>query len=459
MRDETLVAAARDEEHLRLIRRLALRSYIAVPLATDGSIAGVLTLAMAESGREFDERDLELASALADRAGLAVNHARLFAAANAARSEAEQANRAKDEFLAMLGHELRNPLAPILTALQLMKLRTPTAIERERSVLERQVRHVVRLVDDLLDVSRIASGKIELSREAVALSDTVAEALELAGPLLHERRHEVMTDVARTLCVDGDPVRLAQVVSNLISNAAKYTEPGGRIEITGAREGEEVVLRVRDNGVGLHPELLPRVFDLFVQGGQSLDRAKGGLGLGLAIVRSVVELHGGRVFAESDGPGQGSEFRVVLPALDVRSPVRERTPASAAARRTAGVRVLIVDDNEDALELLAEALTMSGYETHTAADAATAITRAEALVPDVALLDIGLPAMDGYQLARRLRETAGLEKLKLVAVTGYGRAADKERARTAGFDEHLVKPISVDEVQRVVERLLTIGAG
>jgi PAS domain S-box-containing protein len=457
--DQALVAAARDEEHLELMRRLQLRSYLAVPLVTQGAVIGVITLATADSGRHYGQADLDLAGALADRAALAVNHSRLYDESTAARLEAERANRAKDEFMAMLGHELRNPLAPILTALQIMKLRAPTALERERAILERQVKHVVSLVDDLLDVSRITSGKIELARERVVLSEMVAKALEQVGPLLEQRRHDVRIDVSEQLAVAGDPIRLAQVLSNLLSNAAKYTEPGGRIEVTGSREGDDVVLRVADNGVGVHPDLLPRVFDLFMQGAQSLDRALGGLGLGLAIVRSVVELHAGRVSAHSDGPGSGSEFRVILPALDADLVTAEPSPGVARAPVTSGVKVLIVDDNEDARELLSEALALSGYETYTAVDAASAITRAEALRPHVALLDIGLPVMDGYDLARQLRQTSGLEQLRLVAITGYGQAADRERARAAGFDAHLVKPISLEDVQRVVERLLAVGPG
>jgi PAS domain S-box-containing protein len=448
--DEALVAAARDEQHLGLIRRLQLRSYIAAPLVTHGSVIGVLTLAMADSGRHYSEQDLELACALADRAALAVNHSRLYDEATAARREAERASRAKDEFLAMLGHELRNPLAPILTALQVMKLRASSEMEREREILERQVKHVVTLVDDLLDVSRITTGKIELARERIVLRDIVARAVEQVWPLLEERRHEVEVELPEELAVAGDPVRLAQVVANLVSNAAKYTEPGGRIQVAATREGSDVVLRVADNGVGLHPDLVPRVFDLFVQGRRSLDRAQGGLGLGLAIVRSVVELHGGRVSAHSDGLGSGSEFRVILPALDTELVAPAPPPEPARAPLAGGVKVLIVDDNEDALELLSEALVLSGYETHTAADAASALMCAEAVRPQVALLDIGLPIMDGYDLARRLRQTSGLEHVRLVAITGY-----RERARSAGFDEHLVKPISVDDLKRVVEQLLT----
>jgi CheY-like chemotaxis protein len=258
----------------------------------------------------------------------------------------------------------------------------------------------------------------------------------------------------RGLRVLGDPVRLAQVLSNLLTNAAKYTMPGGRIEVVGRREGDRIVVVVRDDGVGIDPELLPHVFELFVQGGQSLDRAKGGLGLGLAIVRNIVELHGGRVFAESAGAGQGSEFRVALPALE-GTPADETGPGPLAPSAGTGRRkVLLVDDNEDALVLLGEALTLAGYDVRTASDPITALERAGEVKPMAAVLDIGLPVMDGYELARRLRATPGLEDLKLVALTGYGQPGDRARAREAGFDEHLVKPVVVDELERVLERLV-----
>ena len=451
--DAMLVAAARDEEHLALIRKLELHSYLAVPLKVNQRVLGVLTLAMAESARRYGPRDLEVATQLADRAALAVGQARLFEDTLHARTEAERANRAKDEFLAMLGHELRNPLAPILTALELMKTRAPTVLERERAVLERQVKHLVTLVDDLLDVSRIARGKVELAKERVDLADTVGKALELAGPVLAERQHEIIREVAEGLVVVGDSVRLSQVLANLLTNAAKYTPAGGRIEVLGERRGAEVLLRVRDNGVGIAPDLLPRVFDLFVQGGQSLDRAQGGLGLGLAIVRSVVELHGGKVFADSAGPGQGSEFRIVLPAAGEMAAPSDVPVAGVSRSPERRLRVLVVDDNQDALELLAEALVLLGHEAVTAPDAATGLDRAEASKPDVGLLDIGLPGMDGYELCRRLRATPGLQSIKLVAITGYGQAADRAQAAAAGFDQHMVKPISVESLQKLLDRL------
>jgi PAS domain S-box-containing protein len=451
--DDMLAASLRDPEHLALVRRLHLRSYVAVPLTSNGATLGVLSLAMAESGRKYGADDLALATAIADRAALAVNHARLFDAATRARDEAERANRTKDEFLAMLGHELRNPLAPILTALQLMKRRAPEALARERAVLERQIRYMVTLVDDLLDVSRIARGKIELAREAVDVAETVARALEMAGPILEERRHVVTRDVPEGLLVTGDAVRLAQVVANLLTNAAKYTEAGGHITISAAAESGEIVLQVRDDGVGIAPDLLPRIFELFVQGGQALDRDKGGLGLGLAIVRSVVALHGGRVTAASAGRGQGSTFEVRLPARADRTDPSAQVPVAPAPATASGLDILVVDDNVDALELLADALVFAGHRAYQATNADEALAIARAHRPAVALLDIGLPIVDGYELARRLR-ALGDPALKLVAITGYGAPADREKTRAAGFNAHLVKPVALDELERVIARVV-----
>jgi signal transduction histidine kinase len=456
MRDSMLDAAAEARAHLESLRAIGLGSFIGVPLHVHGELMGVISLALCRGKRGYQSDDLQLATELADRAGLAVSNARLFARAEAARRDAEQANRAKDEFLAMLGHELRNPLAPIVTALQLMKLRAADVFDKERSIVERQVRHMVTLVDDLLDVSRITRGKVELNREPVELIATVHKALELAGPLIEQRQHTVDVAVNGTLRVLGDTVRLAQVVSNLLTNAAKYTPPRGHIWISASVQGGEVTLTVRDDGVGIEPELLPRMFDLFVQGGQALDRSQGGLGLGLTIVRSVVELHGGRVLAHSEGRGKGSEFSFSLPLLGGAAAARlvsENRPQPTAAK-VKGARILIVDDNLDALALLSEALQLVGYETHEAEDAAGAIATAQTIMPQLALLDIGLPVMNGYELARRLRAIPGLEQIKLAALTGYGQPSDKERTREAGFDEHLVKPIAIERVQQVVARLL-----
>jgi PAS domain S-box-containing protein len=381
-----------------------------------------------------------------------------------ARREAETASRAKDEFLAMLGHELRNPLSPILTALELMRRRDPSALSRERTLIERQVQHVVRLVDDLLDVSRITRGKVELKRRPVDLGDVVATAIEMASPLLENRRHRLDVDVPRRgLLVDGDPARLAQVMSNLLTNSAKYTEPGGRIEVRAGREGRDVVVRVRDSGIGIPPELLPRVFDLFVQSQRALDRSQGGLGLGLTIVKSLTEMHGGRVSAESAGPGRGSTFSVRLPALSAAA----LTPAPGSlllprTRRRALVprRVLVVDDNQDAADALVEALLAVGHQAVVAYDGPGALDAALRLRPEVAFLDIGLPVMDGYELARRIRDLIG-PGVKLVAVTGYSQERDRALSRAAGFDEHLVKPVDLERLESLLEQLIrsTEGAG
>jgi signal transduction histidine kinase/DNA-binding response OmpR family regulator len=380
----------------------------------------------------------------------------------ASEAKAEAANRAKDEFLAVLGHELRNPLAPILTALQIMRLRDRDSGAKERSIIERQAQHLVRLVDDLLDVSRITRGKIELKTERVELGDVVARAIEMTSPVLEQRQHHLDVHVlARGLAVDGDPDRLAQVVSNLLTNAAKYTERGGRITVSAERRGDEIAVRVKDTGIGIAPEMLPRVFDMFVQEQQALDRSRGGLGLGLTIVRSLVAMHGGTVEVHSEGRNRGSEFVVVLPAAVVRPPAGSRQAvAPNGARRGAGSgsRILVVDDNEDAAELLASALEIMGYTTCVAHDGPEALKLAAEFDPDLALLDIGLPVMDGYELARRLHDDPGLRRVPLVAVTGYGQPSDRQRSEAAGFDAHLVKPVDIERLAALI-RQLTGGGG
>jgi signal transduction histidine kinase/CheY-like chemotaxis protein len=413
---------------------------------------------MADSGRHHDERDLSVAVALAERAACAVENSRLFkrlgearAEADARRSEAERANRAKDEFMAVLGHELRNPLAPIVTALDLMKHRDGDS--RERVILQRQVKHLCRLVDDLLDVSRIMSSKASLDAEPVEIAHAVALGVDLVSPLLEQRRHPVTVAVDDGTRVEGDPTRLAQVVSNLLNNAAKYSAPGAPIRIEASREGDEVVLRVRDAGIGIDPSELARIFEPFVQEPQALDRAQGGLGLGLAIVRGLVDLHGGSVSARSEGRGRGSEFVVRLPALDGNGRARASDlPPCRPVLAEHAARVLVVDDNEDARELLIEVVQSFGHQAFGAADGSSALTLANSVRPTLAVLDIGLPEMDGCELARRLRELDGLASIKLVAISGYRRAADGARFSAAGFDEYFVKPVSMETVQTILER-------
>lgn len=377
----------------------------------------------------------------------------LTRALDRARAEAERATRVKDEFLAMLGHELRNPLAPIVTALQMLRMEGVNV--RAQDVLERQVEHMLRLVDDLLDVSRITSGKIELRKEHVELSSVVTRALEMSRPLLERRRNRLTVDVPdRGLVVDGDPSRLAQIVSNLLTNAAKYSDPESAIELRASSEGAHVHLLVIDHGIGIDATYIDRVFDQFVQVPQGLDRASGGLGLGLAIVRSLVEKHGGTVRAESRGNGRGSTFIVQLPlASDPIATAAAPAPSQSKQRtaRTVG-KLLVVDDNTDAALLLADVLSALGHQVQVAHSGPDALAELGEFQPDAALLDIGLPVMDGYELARHLR--VRLPDVKLVALTGYGRSNDRERSRAAGFDAHLVKPVSIANVTQTLDELL-----
>ncbi len=408
--------------------------------------------------REID-RVMVLCLDVTEQVRVRAEREELLVKERSARRESEAANRAKDEFLAMLGHELRNPLSPILTALEIMRLRDASAFERERSVIDRQVRHLVGLVDDLLDVSRITRGKVDLKRRRVELAAIVAKAIEMASPLFEQKHHVLRAAVpAAGLEVDGDEVRLAQIVANLLMNAAKYTEREGVVEVTAEARDGQAVLTVADSGIGIPPDLLPRLFGLFVQGERSIDRTQGGLGLGLAIVKSLTELHGGSVEAHSDGSGQGSRFVVRLP---LAVGVREDSPiASEDGMEPLGVgrRILVVDDNRDAAEMLAELLASKGHEVQVAEDGPTALAVAGRFRPEVALLDIGLPVMDGYELAARLRElSAG--PLRLIAVTGYGQEEDRERARAAGFHGHLVKPIDPAVLRERVERPGAGGEG
>lgn len=355
-----------------------------------------------------------------------------------------EASRAKDEFLAMLGHELRNPLAPITTALHLMKMKDPESFARERAIIERQAGHLLHLVDDLLDVSRVARGKVTLSRSRVSLCDVISRAVEIASPLFEQKRHVLTVDVPNVgFDVLGDPSRLAQVFANLLTNAAKYTESRGRISITAERIGDVGVVRVQDNGMGILPDQLPHLFDAFFQGPRTSDRAQGGLGIGLALVKNLVLLHGGTVAVSSAGVGAGSVFEVHLPTV-TGEVARTPPPVPAFAetpRPSTGSRVLLVDDNEDILEIVSTLLRFEGYEVLTANDGPMALRIAPEFRPNVAILDIGLPAMDGYDLARHLREALGERTPKLIAMTGYGQRADGQRAHRAGFAAHLVKPV------------------
>ena len=375
-----------------------------------------------------------------------------LAAERAVLLEQEQkAGRARDEFLAMLGHELRNPLAPILTATQLMKMRGNEAV-RERLVIERQVVHMSRLVDDLLDVSKIARGKIDLRLVSAEISGIVSHAIELASPLLEMRSQQLTVEVAEAgLGVRVDRVRMAQVITNLLTNAARYCPPHSHIALTAAREGGEVVVAVRDDGPGIALDLLPDLFEMFVQGKRSIDRAEGGLGLGLALVKNLVGLHGGSVSA-CNRPSGGSEFTVRLPAVVVEeSPVAPETLAQTTAAAHPK-QILVVDDNVDAASLVADLLRNLGHVVVVAHDGPGALEALRTFRADVGVLDLGLPVMDGFELARRCRNlSGGNAPLRLIALTGYGQVRDREESLRAGFDVHLSKPVKLDELTLAIE--------
>lgn len=363
--------------------------------------------------------------------------------------ELETALRGRDEFLAMLAHELRNPLAPIRSAAQVVRLVSSAdpKLAQASQVLERQVGHMTRLVDDLLDTARITRGAVMLRKEVVSVGSVLARAVETAQPQIAARRHSLgMSLPSEPLRVHADPTRLAQVLGNLLDNAAKYTPEGGKIDLKASREGEQAVLSVRDNGAGIPPEMLGCVFDLFTQVGPPSDRAEGGLGLGLTLVRRLVEMHGGSVEAKSAGAGKGAEFIVRLPLTESAAAPERHKAAEGKARQ----RVLVVDDNADAGHTIAMTLELMGHEAKAVLDGSRALDVAPRFRPDLVLLDIGLPGMDGYEVAQRLRAIPEVAQARLVALTGYGQRGDRRRGFESGFDDYFVKPISPE----VLEQLL-----
>jgi PAS domain S-box-containing protein len=370
--------------------------------------------------------------------------------------ELAAATRQKDQFLAVLAHELRNPLAPLRNALQIVKLRddSPQAVSQVRELMERQLSHLVRLVDDLLDVNRITRGKIELRSQRVSLAAVVQSAVEASGPLIEAGKHQLTITMAqKALYVVGDSARLAQVVSNLLNNAAKYTPAEGHIWLTAEQQDGEAVIRVKDTGIGIPAEMLAPVFEMFMQVECTSERSQGGLGIGLMLVKRLVEMHGGTVQACSEGPGRGSEFTVRLPliAIEKRRAEGGIRPVSEGPSR----RILVVDDNVDSAESLAVILRLSGHEVRTAHDGPSAINLAATFMPDVALLDIGMPGLNGHDTGRRVRELQGLEKIVLIAVTGFGQGEDRQRTAEAGFHTHLVKPVDPAALQEVLASLVT----
>jgi signal transduction histidine kinase/CheY-like chemotaxis protein len=358
-------------------------------------------------------------------------------------------HRRKDEFLAMLSHELRNPLTPILNAALLLRLHSNRnrllgienpVIHQSAIIIERQVGQLARIVDELLEVSRISTGRIQLQKERIALGVVVENAVATVRSLIDQRKHELTVSLpTQAIWVHGDAARLEQVVVNLLTNAVKYTDQGGRVGLTLQQDGAEAVLRVRDNGVGIAPEILPRIFELFTQADRSLDRSQGGLGIGLALVQRLVELHGGTV-AASSAMGEGSEFVVRLPVVSPPPPQASAPPAETAQPTKPSLRVMVVDDNVDTVTTLAMLVKESGHDVRTAFDGSAVLEAALDYRPDVVLLDIGLPGLNGFEVAKRLRQQSSLKNIVLVAMTGYGQESDRKRSREAGFDHHLVKP-------------------
>jgi signal transduction histidine kinase len=384
----------------------------------------------------------------------------------------KEADRHKDEFLAMLAHELRNPLAPIHNAVRLLhrqELADPQLVW-SRDVIGRQLAHLTRLVDDLLDVSRITRGKINLNKEVLELGDLIVRTVETVQPLIDERGHTLTVSVLPgSLLVLGDPTRLSQALGNVLSNAAKYTERGGHIGLSARQLGPELEIRVRDDGIGIPSELMPRIFNLFTQLDRTSGPSQSGLGIGLALVQRLIEMHGGSVAGHSEGPGQGSEFVIRLPTYIREKLEPELTSQQPSALEQSMInvegaartqrRILVADDNNDALESLATLLQLSGHEVYTAANGAVALESAEQNRPEVALLDIGMPKLDGYEVARRIRAQPWGQRITLVALTGWGQDSDRRRSQEAGFDSHLVKPLDLDKLTDLLAALPSAGTG
>lgn len=383
----------------------------------------------------------------------------------AERSRAERAlkdaDQKKDEFLALLAHELRNPLAPLLNAVELMRFQPhDPQLGWAREVIERQVRYLTRLVDDLLDVSRITRGQITLDRQPLELAVLIERAIEMAQPLMQQRRQQITVTIPdRTIRVNGDQVRLVQAFGNVLGNAVKYADPGGHIEVSVHRREASAVVRVRDDGIGIPADQMARIFELFTRVERGPDRPQSGLGIGLALVRRLVEMHGGTVTAHSEGAGSGSEFVIRLPvARETAAEERAAVPSGPAATEpTVRRRILIADDNLDALDSTARLLQHGGHEVFSATDGSLALQAAERHLPEVALLDIGMPGLDGYEVARRIRAAPWGRDLTLVAITGWGQEADRRRSQEAGFDSHLVKPVNPGELAALLARLPQAG--
>jgi PAS domain S-box-containing protein len=447
--------AASDPQIVQVFReQFGIWSALSTPiLGVQGEVLGFFEMHNKQDGSGFTAADRELLLAVSQAAAIAVQNALAYRRLEEAEQALKETDSRKEEFLATLAHELRNPLAPIRNAVEILNLQpslTPP-LAMARDVIDRQIGQMVHLVDDLMDVSRISRDQLQIRKERVALAAILENAIETSRPLIEEAGHQLTVSLAGTsIYLDADPTRMAQVISNLLNNSARYTPRGGEIWLTADREEHEVVVAVRDNGMGIAPEHLTGIFDIFSQVQPALERAAGGLGIGLSLVRKLVELHGGRVEARSEGLDRGSEFVVCLPLAAAPALERPQRAQPAAPARLDAVRILVVDDNRDAAESLATALRLRGSEVHTVYDGLEAIESCTAQRPDVVLLDIGLPRLNGYDAARRIRELPGGKDVLLVAVTGWGQDEDKRRSSAAGFDHHLVKPVAPASLEELL---------
>jgi PAS domain S-box-containing protein len=441
--------ALQGAERIMRLCEWGVRSYMCVPLLSRGRILGGMTFLSASTHRRFGPDELRVARDLAERVTAAIENARLY-------RELQEQERRKDEFLATLAHELRNPLAPVRNGIQLLRAALPgdERVARALGMMERQVGHIVHLVDDLMDVARVSSGKVALRKERIDLRVVVDAAIETTRQAVEAGGHELSVDLPLDpLTFEADRTRLTQVFANLLNNAAKYTPNGGRIALSAVREDRFAVVRVTDTGLGIPAEMLPKIFDMFTQVGTSLERSQGGLGIGLTLVRRLVEMHGGTVMAESPGPGRGSTFVVRMPLAVGASEPHDPTKTERAAPPATGVCILVVDDNRDSAESLAMLLELKGHEVRMAHDGPEALRVLGTFRPRLILLDIGLPGMNGYEVARRIRESTELRGVTLAALTGWGQEEDRRRSREAGFDYHLTKPADPAQVEKILSEL------
>ncbi|MBN9522720.1 PAS domain S-box protein [bacterium] len=443
--------APQGAERIARLHAWGVRSYLCIPLVSRGRVIGGMTFLGQSTRRRFGPDELRVAQDLAARVAAAIENAQLY-------RDLQEQHRRKDEFLATLAHELRNPLAPVRNGLQILRMILPTDERAGRALemMDRQLGHMVHLVDDLMDVARVSSGKVVLRLERVELRTVVEAAVEATHQAAEAGGHELVVELPdEPLAFHADRTRLVQVLSNLISNAAKYTPHGGRVAVTAARGGGHAVVRVVDTGVGIAPDMLPKVFEMFAQVGTSLERSQGGLGIGLTLVKRLVEMHGGAVSAESPGPGKGSTFTVRLPLAPGAPQPAESAPSGGVTGRR--LAVLVVDDNVDAAESMSVLLGLQGLEVRTAHDGPEALRVLGTYRPDVVFLDIGLPGMTGYEVARRIRESGAHRGVTLAALTGWGQEEDRRRSQAAGFDHHLTKPVDPADLQRVLSGVAALG--